>query len=388
MPAPTEGLALGDEHGHIDGAREMAEPQAHLLTLDERGDVAHLDLLDDSVDAMGTVDGVESLTTEGRYAYAVRPEDDAVTVIDSGVWTRSHIDHFHYYRAAPKRLGEIQGDGRATVSANDAGAGVLFTGSGEAVVVHAESLGDASLDETFRIRVEPHDGLVVPVGSGAIVTEPGPDGIPARVRALDADGAPHEAAECETAAGTITTVVGVVVGCSDGALLATIVEDETIRFERIPYPEGVVAPAAQQFRARDGRPTVAALAGAPGATAIWLLDTRELAWDLVDVGEPLLQATAVDDADGHVLVLTAEGRVRVLAAATGERIGTTEPILADTAADPERLAGVELIADQDRAYLNGVAEHRLFEIDYADAARISREFETASEPRLLVETGR
>ena len=86
---------LGDGHGAIAGAKEMAEPQLHLLTIDETGGIRHLDLLDEGTEELGRVGGVEALTTEGRYAYAVRPDRGAVTVVDSGVWTWSHIDHFH-----------------------------------------------------------------------------------------------------------------------------------------------------------------------------------------------------------------------------------------------------------------------------------------------------
>jgi hypothetical protein len=389
LPAPSAVPdATGEEHGHIEGAQEMAEPQAHLLAVDEHGGLTHLDLLDRSADDLGRLGGVESVTTEGRYAYAVRPDADAVTVVDSGVWTWSHIDHFHYYRAEPRVLGDIAGHGRATVSASDAGAGVFFADSGEAVLLSADTLGDGSLEEAFRVEVEPHDGLLVPVGTRALVTEPGADGVAARVRALDADGATGAAAECLGARGSITTVVGVVIGCLDGALLATVGEGGSIAFERIPYPDGTAAAPARRFDGREGRPTVAAIAGDPGSTAIWLLDTRERGWRHLEVGEPLVRATAVDDADEHLLALTAEGRVLVLDARTGERLAGTAPLLAATVADPARLAGVALLTDQSRAYLNGVAERRLFEIDFADAARVSREFPTAAEPRLLIGTGR
>lgn len=396
-----------DGHGQIDGAREMAEPQSHLLTVDETGAISHLDLLDESVDDLGSLEGVESLTTEGRFAYAVRPDADAVTIVDSGVWTWSHIDHFHYYLAEPAALGDVEGTGRASVSASDAGTGLFFAESGEGVLLSSETLGTGSLDEAFRVEVEPHDGLLVPVGSRAVVTEPGSDGRVARVRALDADGVAGESVECVDARGTITTVAGVVIGCLDGALLATTADDGDIAFERITYPSAAAAPRADTFRAREARPTVAALAGAaagagaagtgtavtgtadnPLATAFWLLDTRDRTWRLIDAGEPLVQVVAVDDADEHVLALSAEGRVLVFDGGTGERLAATEPILAATVADPARLAGVELIADQHRAYLNGVAERRLFEIDFADSARISRDFATAAEPRLMVETGR
>jgi hypothetical protein len=48
----------------------------------------------------------------------------------------------------------------------------------------------------------------------------------------------------------------------------------------------------------------------------------------------------------------------------------------------------QLIADEQRAYLNAPAEQRLYEIDFVDAARIAREFATDTTPAFLVETGR
>lgn len=381
--APSDDAALDDAHGRIDGAQEVAEPQLHLLTVDESGAVSHLDLLDESADDLGELDAVDDLVTDGRYGYAVRPEADAVTVVDSGVWTWSHIDHFHYYRADAAVLGDVAGEGRATVSANDAGAGIFFPESGEAVLLAADTLADGSLEEGFRIDVAPHDGLIVPIGERALVTEPGADGVASRLRALDPKGSPLEAADCVEARGTITTVVGVVVGCRDGALLTTVDEEGDIAFEHIPYPTGTNVQPAQEFRAREGRPTVAATGGDSG---IWLLDTRERTWTLLDAGEPIVQATAVDDADQHVLALTQDGRVLVLSGATGERLAVTDPLITSTS-DTDA-AGVDLIADQHRAYLNGPVERRLFEIDFADGGRVARTFETPGEPRFLVETGR
>ncbi|MBB3035905.1 hypothetical protein [Hoyosella altamirensis] len=387
----TEPTALGDGHGAIPGAQEVAEPQLHLLTIDPDGEIRHLDLLDESVATLGTVDGVEALTTEGRYAYAVRPDAGAVTVVDSGVWTWSHIDHFHYYRAEPSILGDVTGaGGPATVSANDAGAGIFFPDSGEAVVLAAGTLGEGSLEERFRITGAPHDGLVVPIGNRALVTEPDADGFTGRILALDELGEPLGATvDCADARGTITTVVGTVIGCRDGAVLATATDDG-VEFEHIPYPTGD-APPSDEFRARKDRPTVAAVAGDSGdsgSSSIWLLDTRNREWTLIDVGEPILQATAVANADDHLLALTAEGRVLVLSGETGELLAATDQLVAESVADPERRPGLELTADQQRAYINGPAEKKLFEIDFADDARIARVFDTDAEPKFVVETGR
>lgn len=99
-----------------------------------------------------------------------------------------------------------------------------------------------------------------------------------------------------------------------------------------------------------------------------------------------MQATAIDDEAQHVLALGADGRVLVIDGATGALLSQTEPLVAESLATD---AGTPtLIADQPRAYLNAPAERVLYEIDFADAARISRTFATPTSPALFAETGR
>jgi hypothetical protein len=172
-----------------------------------------------------------------------------------------------------------------------------------------------------------------------------------------------------------------VVGCADGAVLASVVDDE-LTIEKIPYPEGTTAPAATSFDNREGRPAVAGLAGSDG---IWVLDTRDRSWALLPSPAPLTHVTAVDDEDDHLLGLAADGRVLVMDGADGSVVAETGPLVAESLA-----AGKvpTLVADQQRAYLSAPAERRLYELDYADGARVARTFDTAAEPAFTAETGR
>lgn len=437
-PASTDpGEVVGDGHGAVAGAQEVAEPPLHLLTLDPKGAIDQLDLLDESVERVGEVGDVTGIATDGRFVFAGLAGGASVAVVDSGFWTWSHIDHFHYYRGASALLGEVElpGTSPATVSTGTATTGLFSPTSGEAVLLDTAGLADGDLVERLRLKVEPHAGLVAGVGTGALLTradraEPagrssgaaasrggGPvaDGgaamsaggaAPApgdaetgstRLTLVDDDGAEVDSITCTNARDAIETVVGVAVGCDQGAALAVpggSGDSDTPSLEMIAYPAstgtGTGAAPAGDFRNREGRPTVAALAGDEGTTAIWLLDTRERRWQLLDAGVPLLEATAVDDTDGHVLALAADGRVLVLSAETGATLAATEPLLPQTLAraDPSLLAGVELVADQQRAYLNAPAERLLIEIDFADSARVSRTFDTSAAPLHLAETGR
>lgn len=384
-PADPTATAEDDDHGAVAGAAELSEPALGLTSVDAGGRVRHLDLLDGTERQIAEVGPTSGLHTDGRYLFAQTA--DGVSVVDSGVWTWDHLDHFHYYRADPRDLGTVEGDGEAhvatTTSSTSGGTGLFFTGSGEVVRLDTEALSEGVVEEQFRVGVRPHDGLAVPVGEHTLVTAPGPDGVAAAVTVLDADGDATGAQHgCRGAAGTVATRVGTVVGCEGGALLATV-EDDEVRVERIPYPRGTTAPRATQLAGREGRPTVAGLAG---SRATWLLDTRERSWSLLRTERPLAQVVAVDDDDEHVLGLTTDGRVTVLDGSSGETLATSRPLVAASLrAGP---GAPVLVVDQQRAYLSGPAEERLFEIDFADGARVARVFPTPSEPAFVAGTGR
>lgn len=375
-PAPSTEEAAGDGHGEIAGAHELAEPALHLTTVDAEGSVHHLDLLDEESEVLGEIEPIDDLVSDGRYLFGIR--DGSVTVIDSGVWTWSHIDHFHYYEAPSRVIGDIEGSGLATVVVGEVGTGILF--DDEAMLIDTPALADGQIVELFRIPVEPHAGLVVPLAEGAVITEPDAEGIAQTLRVVDADGTEGESIPCANAAGTITTVVGTVIGCADGAALS--VGGQPSDWERIAYPAGV-APAASDFAGRKGRPSAAALAGDSG---VWLLDTRGRSWTFQDLGEEIVRVTAVGDDADRMLALTVSGSLLVLAG--GEVVARTEPLVAASIADPDLAASVTFVVDQNRAYLNGPAEHTMWEIDPADGARIARTFETDTVPLHLAGTGR
>jgi hypothetical protein len=385
-PAAEQIPATSIPHGFVAGAAEAPEPQLHLATVSTAGDIALLDLLDDSRAELGRVDAPSAVTTDGRYLFISSATEGTLSVVDSGVWTVDHEDHFHYYRADPRVVGSIEGQGEAVVSGGATVTGVFFPESGEGILLDSAALGKGAIEEIARISDEPHAGMLVPYGDAVLATSAGTDGTASRVNVRTSNGEPttHAGAECQALSGSITTRVGVVFGCADGALLATTSADG-IAFERIPYPEAVATEhRAIEFRNRDGRPSVAAVSGTRGA---WILDTRERAWSFLPTDVALVQVSAADDTGDHVVAVATDGRVLVLDAVTGATLSSTEPILAQSVADPVLLAGVELTVDATRGYVNSPADNLLYEIDYADGARIARSFDVDS-AAFLAETGR
>lgn len=387
----TDAPAAG--HGAVAGAAEAPEPPLHLVTIDRAGEAALLDLLDGTETALDRVRAPQSVSTDGRYAFVA--DETGVDVIDSGAWTWDHVDHFHYYRAEPAMPGSVSGTGIATVAtgmlATAGGTGLFFPESGEAVLLDNSALASGEISETLRLDVGPHRGLIAPLGDGALVSAPSPatsdgaaghhaaaDAPAASLRAVDASGGEIDDIDCPAASGAVTTRIALVVGCADGAVLATASADGSIALDKVAYPEGAAAPATE-FSARKGRPTVAGLGTDAG---VWLLDTRARAWSWVATPERPVAASAVDDEAEHLITLTPAGAVTVLDA-SGTNLGTTEPLIADVSTSTSTLT-----VDAQRAYVNDPETGEVFEIDYADDARVARTLTTAVDAAFFAETGR
>lgn len=384
-PSPTADQPTSAGHGAVTGAAEVKEPQRHLVAIDTAGKASTLDLLSGSPSLLDPVTPPDTVTSDGRYVFAAN--STGVDILDSGVWTWDHGDHSHFYRGEAATIGTLPGKGTATIAfgpLSTAGTtGVFFPDSGDALLLDNSALSDGTVSESLRISGTPHAGIMAPLGKGAVVTRAGDDGVAASLRALDATGKELSTADCPAAAGTITTRVGLVIGCADGAVLATS-DGDSPTLEHIPYPAGASAPATA-FNARKGRPTVAGIGTDHG---VWLLNTRQKSWEWLPTTTPVIAAAAVDNAARHVVVVGADGRVSVYAQGDKEPLATTAPLLGKSLDTPNLAEHIQLTVDSERAYLNAPAEGVVYEIAYADGARIARTLTLPTEASHLVETGR
>ncbi|MNI96861.1 hypothetical protein D3C73_1553990 [compost metagenome] len=62
--------------------------------------------------------------------------------------------------------------------------------------------------------------------------------------------------------------------------------------------------------------------------------------------------------------------------------------MAASLADPALAGKIQLTVDAQRAYVNAPAEGLIYEIDYADDARIARTLDLPTKPVHFAETGR
>jgi len=377
-------------HGYVEGASEMQEPQLRLATIDGAGGLASFDLVSGETAELATVAGETSLTTDGRYLFAADAHTGGVRIVDTGAWTVPHGDHSHYYLAEPRIVGDIDGGadaGAARISAGTVATAIWFGDTGTGIVLDVDALAHGELTELGRVETTPHDGVLVPLGRhlvGSAAAAPGESASSLRVYGLDGDTVGGAAVDCNNARGSATTRVGVVVGCADGAVLATETAEGAVAFETIAYPAGTPAgDVATAFSGRPGRPAVAAIAGTRGA---WLLDSRARTLALVATPEPLLRVSAVGDADGLIVAVGASGRLLVLL--PDGLLAQTEPLLAADIVDGVLAEGVSVEVDIARAYVNSPSAGVVYEIDYADDARVARTLDVPGDAAQMVETGR
>lgn len=244
-------------HGYVEGAEELAEPRLSLVLADSQGTLTLFDLLDTTagtLPAAGTPVG--AMAGDGRFVYPTRSAGsrEAVEIVDTGRWTVEHGDHDHYYRAAERVVGTVDGAGRPAVRVGDRRTAIAFPDSGEIVVLTHDELAAGALGTPLRVPWRPHPGLLaLPFAGHLLVTAPDETGTASSVQALDDLGQPVAAASapCPQASDATTTRVGAVVACADGAVLVTAA-DGTLTLEKIPYPVGI---APGPLARRADRPT-------------------------------------------------------------------------------------------------------------------------------------
>ncbi|MEE2039897.1 ABC transporter [Nocardiopsis sp. CT-R113] len=360
-------------HGYVEGAEETAEPQSRLVIADTEGPVQVLDLITGEstlLDPVGTVDGI---TGDGRFAHLISSDERMTTVIDSGTWTVDHGDHVHYYRAAIRPAGTVEGIA-AENAATDTALTALTDGEGGVSLLDRPSLEDGTVDPVDPSPAGTDATVVAPYG-GAVVTAAA-DGV--RVNDRSGERIRDLGGECTAPRDQATTRRGLVIGCDEGAFLVTE-DDGEFTGELLPHPDGLPADARP-----DGfhhRPGAAALATVPAPDTVLALDLAEPRWDHWEL--PGVVSVAAIGEGASVLALTEDGTLHSFDPETGEETAATALLDRVDTDDPPAIR-----VDTSRAYVNDVHGGLVHEIDYNDDLRVARTFETEVAPRHMVETGR
>jgi hypothetical protein len=183
--------------------------------------------------------------------------------------------------------------------------------------------------------------------------------------------------DCPGLSAHAATRVGMVLACTDGALLITE-DDGAFAAEKISYPDGGAGlPPATRLEHRPGSNE---LAGPAGDAGVWHLDVSRRTWTFLATPVPAVAVSAVGDGK-RVLAVGVDGSLTTLNPATGE-VTAESALLEAPAADAEP----QLRIDASRAYVSDPARSVVHEIDYADGLRVARTFDVPSAD-VMLETG-
>jgi ABC-type Zn uptake system ZnuABC Zn-binding protein ZnuA len=304
-----------------------------LLVADGVESVVHVvDLESGEVLETFELDATASIYTSpsGRYGFAVQTDGNLINVIDSGVYLEPHEDHFHTEVDAPELLDFtfegplpihfVMHDGQIVVFTDDDGTATLFT--------EDNLMGEDAPLLTFETEA-PHHGVGVPMGDVVLISnyDPEGDGLPDGVDVVNLEGDVVQTFEdCAGLHGEAVLDNGAAFACADGVMVVTR-DGDVFTSQVIPYPENAEETRAWGL-AHDARSSY--LVGDFGDSALVRIDSANGDTAAIELPAPLWEFRFHPDDASKLLILTIDGSVHVVDAASGTVESSTQVVEAFT----------------------------------------------------------
>lgn len=326
-------LAAGEEDDHDGGEETAARPvrvlvadaEAPIVRVVEAGTGKVLAAFD--VRAPGRV----VAGGDGRYGYVVQGDGDVVHAVDGGLSWEAHGDHGHLVSGVPTMLpATLTGDNPIHFVAHGDQVASFNDDDGTAVVATEADLTDPDA-ALLRIRTaRPHHGVAVPLGDRVLVSRPGPDpedSLPVGIDVYATDGSLRQTlGGCPGLHGEATIGETAVFACADGVLLVgRAVGGDSFVGRKATYP------AATDPETRAGTLVAdeegAYVWGNFGDDAMVRIDPTSGAMTVVPNPAGRAAFALEPGADGHLVVLTVDGRLHLIESDTGATAGSV-PVVA------------------------------------------------------------
>lgn len=349
-------------HGQVEGAEQLKEPALSLVTLASGGQVSLVDLADLKSQEIAKVDSPVTLSGDGRY---VAVETDAQAhLVDSGVWSWAHGDHYHYYRAAAGVVAHLPGTGAAAASSEDL---VLVRAGEDALVLDKEALAPGNATEAgLKVPGVQFAALLgetlVSVEGGNLVSRELGDPLPAE---LPQAQSPQP---CTDFKGGVAGRDSLVATCGNTVHTATFDHAaDKVAFAAHTLLEAEPGSLPVNFCGRAGQTQVAATSA--DGSALWLIDAAGGKVGRVAVESPVVSACALGDDANRVVAVDAAGAVRVFSGA--DVMGMNQEAATEAIASPRAGQG-GIAVTENRVYVVGAKADEVIEVDPADGARVAR----------------
>jgi len=320
-----EGEGEGDG-GFMEGESMVA---TRLIVNDyENATVQIVDLRTNEVIADFALTAVASLypSSSGRYAFALQMTGNITNMIDSGVSSVPHDDHFHIDFSSPALLGvEIEGVTPIHYTPHYDQIAIFHDGDGAATIFTEAGL---FAGETVTVTTgRPHHGVAVPMGDVVLISAPNmenaDDALPVGMDVMSLDGEIIRSfPECPGLHGEAAySETGVAFGCADGILMIER-DGNTFLSRKIANPTDNPDLRTGTLYAVDGAPY---LIGNYGRNTIVRVDPTAGTSEIVIEAPARIWRFSFHGEDSSKLVaLTIDGNLHVIDIATGAVDGTVQ----------------------------------------------------------------
>lgn len=344
------------------------------IVLAHDGGVTTLDSASGKQVGTQKLDGFIRLNPAGDGRHVMVSANESVTAYDTGLIRRAHGDHFHYFTQTPTLTkAAIGAPEPGHVMAHGPRTAVFSDGEGAYTVFDPASLEGGTLGSPRKqSTTAPHHGVAVPLSDGSVLHTEGTEKERHSVVVQDARG--RETARTDDCPGVHGEAAAqphggkdvVSLGCENGPVV---------------YRDGAFHKVAAQGYQRTGNqkgspvsPIVLtdlktdqhATESAPEhPTSIGLLDTRTDRLRTVELGSSYWFRSLDRGPKGEALVLTYDGKLRILDPTTGRALHTVDAVTPWTEPKEWQQPGPMLAVADGTAFVVDPAAKKLRMIDVA-----------------------
>lgn len=254
---------------------------------------------------------------DDRHLFVSEP--DAFRLLDLGTWTRAHGDHGHSYVTAPRYTDITFPAAKPGHVVEHDGSTALFSdGSGTIETFTTSHLGNERPRTTTVTLPSPHHGVAIPLHGGGLVHTLGTEDARRTISVRDQSGATVASTDAcpgvhgEAAAAGRTLVFG----CTDGAVVLSGSTFTKVQ-AAVPYARSgnLAGSPKSPVMLADYKTDKDAVLERP--TKINLIDTVAKRARQVELGASYSFRSLARGPKGDALVLTTDGRLTVVDAASG-----------------------------------------------------------------------
>ena len=371
-------------HHHEHDGMEAGEGETEVAQLPNRVVISHEGGLKTYDTKTGEVIEEEEmpaflrLSNAGDNRHVMVTKGDKFLSFDSGLITKPHGDHNHYYTAEPKLSdAEIEAPHAGHVVHHDGFTALFSDGEGTAQVFPTDQAGDPKDVKTFESGAA-HHGVAVPLKDGSVVMTKGTEDERHTIQHLSKDGKVlTETTKCPGVHGEATAGNGkLFFGCEDGPVVFDGKEFHKIDVSAYAGKDGyqrsgnsagseesdvILADNKTEKDAEFERPT-----------SVSLINTKDYSAKKVDLGSSYWFRSLARGPLGEALVLTYDGKLNVIDPETGEITKKIDAISEWRENEEWQLPGPILKAEDGYAFVTDANKKELVVIDLFEGKEVNR----------------